>query len=144
MWRTSPPCAGTLFDLLEVGTSDLPAIFSWAGHQFQKIALPDLLQRRRRNNNHLFGLISWTTLISEDGEEVEEEKEEEGEDEEVLSIPEHALTKTCTNNLRKRYKDSQFLMAGQVLGLGNGRLGKEEHAAPPPLPPFPSLCLFLP
>ncbi len=33
------------------------------------------------------------TLISEDGEEVEE-KEKEGEDEDDLSIPENALTKT--------------------------------------------------
>jgi hypothetical protein len=32
-------------------------IFSWAGHPFQHIALPGLLQRRRRNNNHLLGLI---------------------------------------------------------------------------------------
>ncbi len=29
------------------------------------------------------------------------------------------------DELRKRYKDSQFLTAGQVFGLGNGRLGKE-------------------
>ncbi len=31
------------------------------------------------------------------------------------------------DELRKQYKDSQLLTAGQVFGLGNGRLGKEVH-----------------
>jgi hypothetical protein len=53
----------TLPDLLEVGTSDLPAIFSWARHQLQLIALSGLLQRRRRNYNHLLGLICCSTAL---------------------------------------------------------------------------------
>ncbi len=34
---------------------------------------------------------------------------------------------SSADELRKQYKDSQFLTAGQVFGLGNGRLGKEVH-----------------
>jgi hypothetical protein len=39
----------------------------------------------------------------------------------------HATEPPSADELRKRYKDSHFLTAGQVFGLGNGCLGKEVH-----------------